>query len=163
MNTLTPFANLPYAMGVKGNTRRYRKVLHRLGINFPHKGEFHVVVDHSGKAIPPHELAGAIVGGVNYRLVWGKMPTPPKPVSEYAPIPSDSIFADSPDFWEPPTVFKRIVREPKREGDKRRIDYRPIKNPKPGQSCYVKIQLDNGKSKWVETTFGANLAEMRVA
>lgn len=155
-----------FSRSIKSMTRQYRKSLNRIGVkDLPHRGAFHLTTD-KGRVIRPENAAAEVVGGINYRVNLGGIPVGQDDwkTRVYAPIPEDSIFADvAPDYWTPPTVYKKIVREPKREGDKRRIDYREVKNPKPGQECYVKLLKGDGKYKWTLTTFGANLAEMQVA
>ena len=146
----------------KSISRQYRKTLGRLGVKgVPYKGAFHVV-DEYEQHVAPENVERQIQSRRPWRIVKGPLPysMPVHPDlskrQPYAPIPADSIFSD---VEQLPTVFKRIVRECT---DKRRTDYRPVKNPKPNQVCYVKA-IVGGKCRWVETTYGSHLNTMQLA
>ncbi len=128
---------------IKGITRRYRKNLTLAGRrDFPKQGAFHC--RESGNVVKPQDVF-PVAGKLSYKggpaplVSWKPKPSTVQPVPN---LPALNI--------EP--VFKKIVREPKTEGDKRRTDYKPIRNPKAGETVYVKREVA-GKQKWVEVNY----------
>lgn len=106
---------------LKGQTRKLRKTLRKLGrTDFPKQGAFHLTFD--GVSYDHHALSLDELSSAQYAP--GPLPKtePPKP---------------------PRVLHERKVRVGK---DKRRVEYRPVKNPVAGQTYFVK----EGK-RWVET------------
>lgn len=134
---------------LKGTSRSYRKTLRSLGcVSFPKQGAFHVRAKGQG-VIPPEDVAkSALV--TDLKFVSGPAPETPK----QSPRVTSPIFDLSVPF-KMPDVFRRIVRE---GPDKRRTEYKPVKNPKSGESYFVKREV-SGKMKWVERTLDAIIAE----
>jgi hypothetical protein len=142
----------------KGLVRQYRKRLRAAGVKFPLRGAFYVT-DQFGQFVCPENVSRDSA----LQIVAGPIPNIGTPVHPDlskrlppAPVPEDSIFGDP-----LPSVFKRLVRVSPTDGRKR-IDYRPVKNPKPNQSCWVKA-IVNERVRWVETTYGDGLNEMNLA
>lgn len=140
---------------VKGITREYRKACRAASIRgFFLRGPFHVRSFFSGEVILPAKMSST----TDAEFVRGPAPLSTPKQEKLNPLPTSGFPAEN-----LPTVFKRVIREAKTENDKRRIDYRKIPNPKPGQMVWVKLLQTNGKMKWTETEYGAKLTEMKVA
>lgn len=114
-------------MTTKSLSRRFRKFLRRHNRPFPRSGQFTLFID------------GSFAGTLPSRLLK-------KQKTECVPLDiSDDFGFVVPETQEEPAplpsrpVFKKIVREPAKEGGRRRTEYKEVKNPKPSETYYAKI------------------------
>jgi hypothetical protein len=121
---------------LKGTTRKFRKALAAAGHPFLRKGAFYVKVNGTPVTNPANLPATADLKRSKVVTVIGSgagIIAAPKP----APV------AITPVTDTDRTLYKRTVREadPAKPNSKRRVDYRPARNPKPndGVTYYAKI------------------------
>lgn len=127
---------------IKGITRRFRKALRAVGKPFPLTGAFtlkvgNTIINHPSELPTASTLKRSKVEILN---------TPPGTVLASVPAPkkTKAVVVDN-----DRTLFKRSVREadPLNPKSKRRVDYKPAKNPKvdDGVTYFAKIE-----GKWRE-------------
>lgn len=128
---------------VKGLTRIFRKRLKSWGKQFPLSGPFVVRID--GKLVTdprclPVELRGRLEvcrGVPSLALV-------PVVFQATAPAPTPT---STPTAVPDRVLCKRVVRDSTATGGKRRVDYRPARNPKPGDGVQYWAKVDG---RWRE-------------
>lgn len=131
---------------IKSVSRQYRKACRSVGIAFPKRGAFHIV--SNGKTLSPD----AIKPGVQAVIFHGPAPVivnTPDPIkpdpTEGAPIlPSLNL----------PPLFRRTEKVSETTG-KKTVRYTAVKNPKSGETYWVKPE---GSRNYVKTTLDALLA-----
>lgn len=133
---------------LKGKTRAFRKALRRNGYRgFPIVGAFHAALN--GRAI----LASDIKPGLLLTYVSG-------PAPEYvAPLEPVLTLAVPDNLPALPTVYKRTEKVNATTG-KVRAEYKEAKNPKAGDTVYLKTTTDGGRVRYVEVDFSKLLADL---
>jgi hypothetical protein len=121
---------------VKGTTRKFRKALRAAGHPFLRTGAFHVKVNGTTVTNPADLPATADLKRAKITHVIG---AGTHVIPYVAPVP----VAPAPVADADRTLYKRTVREadPAKPNSKRRVDYKPARNPKPddGVTYYAKI------------------------
>lgn len=119
---------------LKGTTRKFRKALAAANLTFPLRGAFRVQVGDTLVTDPanlPADLTAGVVRIVHADTTAAILTPKPKPAPVAAVADTDR------------TLYKRTVREadPAKPNSKRRVDYKPARNPKPddGVTYYAKI------------------------
>lgn len=141
---------------IKGYTRQYRKALKGNGYKgFPLRGAFHVT--SNGNPVS----ATDIKPGLTLAYVAGPIPSNPPYVQPFTLPPVVSKPDNSPPPITLPTMYRRTERVGKDgENTKKRVDYKPVANPKPDTLYWYKPE---GSKKYVEVNYSKLLSDLEAA
>ncbi len=140
---------------VKGVSREYRKAMRLAGMTFPLSGAFHVKI-RGGSVLAPQDILlhpdTEVVGG-------------PAPVHRVPAPQRIGYFGEEADPCRPlcvpddlpalPTMYRKRTSQYTRANGTTgtRSNYSEVRNPKPGETYFVRQPLANGKYKYVEKSF----------
>lgn len=129
---------------VKGVSRQYRKALRKIGLrNFPLSGAFHCRENRITILPDAVTIRSTVKAGPAPLTIWKPKPSA-KPAIQPAPVcPALTV--------EP--VFRRVESLGMHAGkERKRTNYRPLRNPKAGQQVWIK-RIEAGKPKWIEVSY----------